>query len=43
MGAGARHEVDDGSHLLHQGERVLLTHPQGALEPEESHIVKRIA
>lgn len=33
MGAGPGHEVNNGSYLLHQGERVFLTHPQCALEP----------
>lgn len=37
VGAGTRHELDDGCHLLHQGEWVLLTHPQSALEPTAQH------
>lgn len=35
VSAGASHQVDDGGHLLHQREGVLLAHPQRPLKPEE--------
>ncbi len=34
VSAGASHQVNDGSDLLHQRQRMLFTHPQGAFEPE---------
>lgn len=33
VGAGPSHEVDDGGHLLHQGQGMLLAHPQSTFEP----------
>lgn len=35
VSAGASHQVDNGGHLLHQREGVLLAHPQSPLKPEE--------
>lgn len=35
VSAGASHQVNNGGHLLHHRERVLLTHPQRPLKPEE--------
>lgn len=32
MGTGSGHEVNNGSHLLHQGKGVFLTHPQRTFE-----------
>lgn len=34
VSAGASHQVNDGSDLLHQRQRMLFTHPQGAFKPE---------
>lgn len=44
VSAGARHQVDDGGHLLHQRQGVLLAHPQRALKPERSNntSIKRV-
>jgi len=35
VSAGASHQVNDGSDLLHQRQRMLLAHPQGAFKPEK--------
>lgn len=35
MGVGDGHEVDDGCHLLGQGQRVTLTQPQRRFESGE--------
>ena len=43
VGAGSRHQVYDGGDLLHQGQRVLLAHPQGALEPAGGHTGRHVA
>lgn len=33
MGTGSSHKVNDGGHLLYQGQRMLLTHPEGTFKP----------
>ncbi len=38
MGTGPSHEVDNGGHLLHQGQRVFLAHPQRTFEPARDKI-----
>lgn len=35
MCAGTGHQVNDGDHLLHQGQRKLLTHPQRCFKPAD--------
>lgn len=35
VGTGPSHEVDDGGHLLHQGQGMLLAHPQSTFEPAQ--------
>lgn len=34
MGAGPSHEVDDGGHLLDQGQRMIFAHPQCTFKSE---------
>lgn len=35
--AGSRHEVNNRGHLLHQGEGMILTHPQGTFKSSWQH------
>lgn len=42
MGTGPSHEVNDGGHLFHQGQRVFLTHPQCSFEPTRNKITESI-
>lgn len=34
---GSSHEVNNRGHLLHQGEGMVLTHPQGTFKPSQGH------
>lgn len=35
------HEVNDGGHLLHQGQGVFLTHPQCPFEPDRNMMAEQ--
>lgn len=39
VGAGAGHQVNDGCDLLHQRQRMFLTHPQSAFKPDSKTLI----
>lgn len=41
VGIGDGHEVDDGRHLLGQGQRVRFTQPQGRFKPGDNREMDR--
>lgn len=42
MGTRASHEVDNGGYLLHQGEGMVLTHPQCSFESAWEEIADKV-